>query len=194
MEIGLKFDGVVANSHLVKAFIAKERFGVDITAEQFRRGLVLTDGLLKREQYKEVERLVMDGSYPIPMVPEARMYLPLLSRYGNSVCIIVNDEREELDFANKWLAGRDLYDLSIFGASLGFPNREIHDGLDVYVDDNLEKLLPLVGLVPELIFFAQQGNGFEKEPECITRVASWPELYKHLWNKMRQELKKHQFA
>jgi hypothetical protein len=193
MEIALKFDGVVANSHLVKATIAKERFGIDIPVEQFRREIVLESGLLTREQYEEVDRLVLDGSYPIPMVPGAILYLPLLLG-RNSISIIIKNGGEEQIFVNKWLVGHELYDSLIFSAENAFPKRGAYGGLDVYVDDNVAKLLPLMGQVPNLIFFARQCCQSEEEPECITRVSSWVELYEHIWNKVREESKRHQPA
>jgi len=186
MKIDFDFDGVVVNSHPLKAIIAKERFGVDIPPEQFRREIVLAGGLLSREQYREVGRLAMNGSYPIPPVPEVFLYLSLLLNGKNLVRIVTSRTGEDLEFAKKWLAEHDLPDLPIIGTGYGLPKTEVCNESDVFVDDDLEKLLPLMGVIPNLLFFSWPWNAHEKEPDCIHRVSSWWDLYNHIWYDIRQ--------
>lgn len=185
MEIGLDFDGVIANSHPLKSIVAREKFGVDIPPEQFRRERVVEDSLLTREQYREVGRWAMDGSYPIPPVPDVLLYLPFLLHNKHSVRIVTSRTEGMLEFAKKWLAGYRIPELPIFGTGYGLPKTEACKGLDVYVDDDLEKLLPLMGLVPNLLFFSWPWNRHEEEPAGIVRVSSWWELYNHIWNEIR---------
>lgn len=180
MKIGLDFDGVIANSHPLKALAAKEKFGVEIPIEQFRKKVVVGTRLLTAEQYREVGVLAMNGSYPIPPVLDVLVYLPLLLRDRHLLSIITSRTKEALEFAKKWLAEYHLPDLPIQGVGYGLSKAKACEGLDVYIDDDLEKLLPLVGQVRNLLFFSWPWNLHEKQPVGITRVSSWYELYNHV--------------
>jgi hypothetical protein len=184
MKIGLDFDGVIANSHPLKAVVAKEKFGVDIPIEQFRKKVVVGTRLLTAEQYREVGIMAMNGSYPIPPVPDALLYLPLLLRDKHSVSIVTSRTEEMLESAKRWFAEYKLPGLPFLGTGYGLPKTKACEGLDIYVDDDLEKLLPLVGHVPNLLFFSWPWNLHEKEPAGITRVSCWWELY----NQIRYEI------
>lgn len=56
-------------------------------------------------------------------------------------------------------------------------------GLDLYVDDDFDKLEPLVGVVPHLFLFSWGYNAHEEVGTIAKRVASREGLYyaiKHL--------------
>jgi hypothetical protein len=177
MKICLNFGGVIANPYGIMADVSKEKFGAGISIEQFRRKTVVENNLLTWEQYQKVKREVMHELTAIPPVPGALLYLPLLLE-NHSVCVVTN-QVEEAEFVRKWFAMHGLRDCVVFNTN-HTSEAEIFKGLNVYVDDNLEKLLPLMGLVPNLLFFSGQSS--EEEPECITRLFSWPELYVHIWH------------
>jgi hypothetical protein len=179
MNIGLDFDGVIANSHPVKSEVARDKYGVEIPPERLRREPVISAGLLTREQYIEMGAIAMGGSYEIPPVHEALMYIPALINHGYELRIITSRSDAMLDVAEKWLK-RYAIAMPVCGVGYRVPKNQACQGLDVYVDDDLEKLLPLVGVVPHLLFFSWPWNAHEKEPAGITRVESWYDIYHHV--------------
>lgn len=179
MNIGLDFDGVIANSHPLKVIIAKKRFGVNILPEHFRRELVIERGLLTREQYRAVGVEAMDGSHLLPPVHESLMYLPVLLREKHSIRIITSRTEKMLDIAKNWLAEEKII-LPIQGTGYGLSKITACKGLDLYVDDDLEKLLSLIDKVKHLLFFSWPWNAHEKEPKGIERVSSWWEIYNYI--------------
>jgi uncharacterized HAD superfamily protein len=183
LNIGLDFDGVYANSHILKPIVANKRFGVDIPAENFRRKLVVESGLLTLEQYILVGREAMVGLHPIPLVDGATMYVKTLLAEKHSIRFITSRTEEFLEAAKKILCENGI-SLPIQGIGYGLSKTDACQSLDLYVDDDLEKLLPLSGKVEHLLFFSWPWNLYEKEPKEIQRVSSWWEIYNYIWDEI----------
>lgn len=177
MKIGLDFDGVIANSHQSKACIAKERFGVSIKLADFRKEIVVDRGLLTADQYREVGVLAMNGSHSIPVVEGAPLYIPLLLNDGHQLAVITSRTEEYLESGKVWMSENGFPDLAMTGVGYGLPKTQSCTGLDIYVDDDLEKLLPLIGVVRNLFLFSWPWNAHETEPREIIRISCWWELY-----------------
>lgn len=174
LEVGLDFDGVFANSHPVKALVAKEKFGVDIDPEFFRRENIIPLGILNEEQYKELGAISMGGTYPIPPVEGLLEHLPVLMQI-HMVRVVTSRSGGMLVAAQDWLKGHSL-ELPIRGVGYRVSKVDACKGLDVYVDDDLDKLVPMIGIVPNLFFFSWPWNKHEVAPNDIKRVWSWVEL------------------
>jgi len=178
LNLGFDFDGVLANSHPLKAVVAKEKFGVDIPPELFRRERVIAQGLLTREQYFDVGIEAMGGKHEIPPVEKAIPYMKSLMEI-HSVRIVTSRTGGMLDVASSWLYGHGITDVNIQGTGYGLSKTSACEGLDLYVDDDLEKLLPLIGIVPHLLFFSWPWNMHEKDSQVI-RVVSWREILEYI--------------
>ena len=175
MNIGFDFDGVIANSHPLKSIVARRMFGLDIPPEEFRRELIVSSGILTLAQYRSVSEEAMGGAYTIPPVADAVSYLRNLSR-KHPVKIVTSRTGGMLQEAMSWLYAHEFSDLNVVGTGYGLPKTEACRGLDLYVDDDLEKLLPLIGIVPNLLFFSWPWNEYEQEPYGIVRISSWQEI------------------
>ncbi len=179
MRIGSDFDGVIANTHMLKVWLAKEKMGIDVLPAEFRREKVVGRGLMTLEQYRTIGQGAMGGLYPIPEVEQATFYLHALAGHGYSIKLVTSRTGQMLEVAEMWLWEHCL-NFPIAGTGYGLPKNKECEGLDVYVDDDLEKLIPLIGTVKHLLFFSWPWNLYEIEPKEITRVGSWWEIYNYI--------------
>ena len=179
LNIGLDFDGVYVNTHVVKVDVAKEKFGVVVSPENFRRDFIVKNGILALDEYVLVGREAMNGSHPIPLVADSSLYLEILMREKHSIRFITSRTEELLETA-KAILRENRFDLLIQGTGYGLSKVTACEGLDLYVDDDLEKLLPLVGKVRHLLLFSWPWNAHEKEPKGIERISSWWEIYNYI--------------
>ncbi|HLC39014.1 MAG TPA: hypothetical protein VJJ80_02755 [Patescibacteria group bacterium] len=50
----------------------------------------------------------------------------------------------------------------------------------IYIDDDIDKLAPLVGIVPYLFLFSWPYNLAEDERNIAKRIFSWQEFYREI--------------
>ncbi len=182
MKIGLDFDGVISDCGKLKADCAKMLYGVDIPGGQFKRDLVIGNGWLTEEQYKEITKAVYyDRKFVsfLHPVDGALSCVPRLRGDGHTVLVITSREETNLEIAREWIE-RHRLPLELVGVGLHNSKAEAAMGLHVYVDDDLHKLKPLVGLVPNLFLFSWGHNQRFNEAGVAARVSSWKELYQKI--------------
>ena len=179
MKIGLDFDGVISDCGELKRLGAKLLFDKDIPAAKFKKEIIIGEGLLTAEQYRQVQQQVYGNREigiqmkPLPYVLEL---LPLLQE-GNLTEIKIVTARGNLEasIAVEWMK---LYGLKV---PLEFTDNqektEFCKGLDVYIDDDLEKLEPLVGVVPNLYLMSHPYNSNINVDGIATRVRDWPHFF-----------------
>lgn len=179
MKIGLDFDGVISNCGKLKAEYAKSAYGVEIPPTQFKKDVVIGNRLLSPDQYDQISTAVyftrevglrlepVDGLFPC---------LPRLMEDGHTVSVITSRMETDLEIAKEWSRKQGL-SLELIG--VGYRNSKAQHalGLDVYVDDDLHKLEPLVDVVPHLFLFSWGYNERLNEAGVAQRVLSWNELY-----------------
>lgn len=179
MRTGLDFDGVFSDCGKLKSKGAKQLYGVDILPAQFKKELVIGGGLLTTEQYRALQQriygtremgLLMD---PVPGVID---HLPKLLADGHDVRVITSRTGTELEIAKEWSRLQGLQ-LAFTGTGYGNSKADAASGLDLFVDDDLDKLAPLVGIVPHLFLFSWGYNEHVEAAPVAKRVASWDELY-----------------
>ena len=178
MKLGFDFDGVYAEVHTLKASLALSKFGVDIPVDQFERKWVVPN-LLTEDQYREINREVFLNRQSLPVILGSVPYTKLLLQENHSIGIFTSRYGESLRLAQE-LIGEYGLNLPVVGAGYGLSKVRVCKGLDVYTDDDLEKLIPLVGIVPHLLLFSSPQNLHEKIPKGITRVADWPAVYQRI--------------
>ena len=179
LHIGLDFDGVICDCGQLKSVAAERLFGVNIPAAEFKKELVVGRGLLTTEQYRFLQKEIY-GSLELGMaaepVPGMKDKLARLRADGHHVRVITSRTDETLDVARHWTARHGLT-LEFTGVGQGAPKTEAVRGCDLYVDDDLDKLQPLVGVVPHLYLFSWGYNRHVDATNVAARVASWEELY-----------------
>ncbi len=182
MKIGLDFDGVISDCGKLKADIAKRAYGANIPAAQFKKDIVLANRWLTPDQYDEISRAVYftrEVGLRLAAVDGVFSCLPRLMEDGHSVLVITSRMEIDLEIAKEWSKKQGL---SVELVGVGYRNSKARTalGLDVYVDDDLHKLEPLVGVVPHLFLFSWQYNERFNEGGVAVRVSSWEELYQRI--------------
>jgi len=180
MNIGLDFDGVMADTIDLKHKMAKEMFGVEgIPSERFKEYMVVGDGYMSKENYRKLMNTVC-GDRKIGVqakaVPGAVEYIKLLKQQDHNLTVISSRENEEFEVLKDWCKQRDL-DLKYISVGYGKDKIQYSGSLDVYIDDDLPKLKPLIGITRNLFLLTQVHNINHELPEGIRRVASWEEFY-----------------
>lgn len=177
-KIGFDFDGVIADTIHLKKRLAKELHGVSIPEEKFKEYMVIGEGYLTRAQYRALMTIVCGDpvlGVQASEVPGSIATLRALQQRGDQVRIITSRSESETNIIHRWLNERGL---SLECIAVGYGNDKIAavKGLDVYVDDDLPKLVPLIGHIPKLILFSHPHNERVIVPEAVVRVATWDEL------------------
>lgn len=179
MKIGIDFDGLLSDCGLLKSEAALELYGVEIHPHQFKRELVVGRGLLTHDQYRELQYKIY-GTRPLGFsmkpVPGAFVYIRQLLRDGHDLLVVTSRSGEQLAIAEEWTNDLGL-DLPFVGVGYGKSKAQAARGLDVFIDDDLDKLEPLVGVVPHRFLFSWGYNKHLSEGAVASRVASWQEFY-----------------
>ncbi len=179
LHIGLDFDGVLSDCGKLKSEAAKRFFGVDIPSEKFKKELVVGTGLLTLEQYRELQQIVYatrEVGLKAEPVEGMLIHLPRLLEEGHRVRIVTSRSGPQLEIAQEWALKRGLI-VDFIGMGYGKSKAGAAAGMDLYVDDDLDKLEPLVGVVPHRYLFSWGYNRHLDETGVASRVASWQELY-----------------
>ncbi len=180
MKIGLDFDGVISDRGKLKSDGAKKLYGVDIPPAKFKKEIVVGEKHLTAEQYRELQKVIY-GTREIGFLMEpvdgALNYLPRLIADGHTVLIITSRGKVELEIAKEWSIRQGLQ-LDFVGVGYGNSKAEAATGLDLYVDDDLDKLEPLVNVVPHRFLFSWGYNTHIDVGTTARRIASWGELHR----------------
>jgi len=182
MRIGLDFDGVISDCGQLKSMAAKRLYGLDIPPEKFKIELVIGEGHLTKEQYRELQRLIYGTrEYGFLMEPVAHMLesVARLLSLEHTLIVITSRGQIELEVAKDWSISRGL-SLDFVGVGPGVSKAEACVGLDAYIDDDLDKLEPLVGIVPHLFLFSWGYNSHVDVRKVAKRVGSWLEFCKEI--------------
>ncbi len=179
MRIGLDYDGVITDSRAQKHDLALARYGVDIPTPVFKWQHAVHGGLLTQAQYQDVQRTIhydQDANRTGPFLPGLEAYLPRIIAM-HEVRIVTARDGDSLRYARDRLKCAGI-DIPSTGVGHGRSKRDATRGLDVFVDDDLDKLEDLD--VPHRFLFTHEYNLHEELPEGIGRVYSWEDLYQKI--------------
>jgi len=178
MKVGLDFDDVVVRSHLLKSVLAENLFGIKIHPKNFQKKQILDTGILTQKQYEEIIRETFSGKYPLVSVRASVKYIFLLQENGHSVRIITRRSHADntLPPALEWFKAYNL-NIHVEGVGYGLSKTEACTGLDLFVDDDIHKLIPLVGVVRNLFHFVWPFDEHERLVDGVIRVNRWDILY-----------------
>ncbi|MCX6788239.1 MAG: hypothetical protein NT108_03725 [Candidatus Kaiserbacteria bacterium] len=180
MKIGLDFDGVISDCGRLKSDGARKLYGVDIPPAKFKKEIVVGEGHLTAEQYRNLQNVIY-GTREIGFLMEpvdgVLHFLPRLVADGHTVLIITSRGEPELKIAKEWSIRQGLR-LDFVGVGYGNSKAEAAIGLDLYVDDDLDKLADLIDVVPRRFLFSWGYNAHVDVGTIAKRVASWEELHR----------------
>ncbi|MEK7536103.1 MAG: hypothetical protein AAB590_03805 [Patescibacteria group bacterium] len=178
MKIGLDFDGVISNCGKLKSDGAKKLYGVDIPPAKFKKEIVVGEKHLAMDQYRELQKIIY-GTREIGFLMEpvdgVLHFLPRLIADGHTVLVVTSRGEVELEIAKEWSLRQGLQ-LNFIGVGYGNSKATAANGLDLYIDDDLDKLEPLIGVVPHRYLFTWGYNAHMNVGKIAKRVASWAEL------------------
>lgn len=179
MEIGLDFDGVIMDCGQLKSDGAKKIYGFNISPSQFKKEIVIGQGLLTAAQYRDLQKIIYETrevGFLMQPVSDVLIYLPKLIEQGHKVKVITSRENQALEIAQQW-SNRKGLNLNFVGVGYGNDKTGAATGLDLYVDDDLDKLTPLVGVVPHRFLFSWGYNAHINPGSVANKISSWRELY-----------------
>jgi len=185
MKIGIDFDDVIASTIHLKHWMAKEMFGVEgIPSHRFKESMVVEEGLMTKKQYRELMGKVC-GEREIGLqaspVEEADIYINKLKNDNHHLVVITSREGPEFAVAREWCETKG-YDMKYVSVGYGKDKKKATEGFDIYVDDDITKLLPLIGQVANLFLFSREHNIEVEIPAGVIRVNNWSELYTKIKN------------
>lgn len=185
MKIGLDFDGVIVDSAAMKARQIKSRFGVVLPHAVFHRGSIMRGGApgITFRQYNEAKRDVYwrapTASEMIP-IPGAIWYANKLADDGHSIFVISSRSRRAARFARSWCKQKRLPLTLVMGVGMDRMDKSEAArkcGLDVFVDNDLEKLILLGSVVRHKFLFTWHNNKHDDVGGVAERVFGWSGLY-----------------
>lgn len=183
MEIGLDFDGVISDCGKLKTYWAKELYGVDIPSERFKKELIIKDKILTLEQYRELQIQiygVREFGLLMEPVPGVLELAPKLQREGHNLSIITSRGEKESEIAREWMRKYGL-DIQLVGVGYGVSKADACNGLEVYIDDDLDKLKSVINVVPYRYLFSWGYNQHMEVPkEVARRINSWKSFYEEI--------------
>lgn len=180
MKIGLDFDGVISDCGKLKSDTAKKLYGLSIPPEKFKKEIVVGEGHLTTEQYLHLQKIIYGTREvgflmePVVGMIEAVSQLIVL---GHTLLVVTSRRNVTLEIAMEWSAKQGL-DLDFVGVGYGVSKAVACAGLDVYIDDDFDKLEPLVGIVPHRFLFSWGYNSHIETGAVAKRVSSWQEFHK----------------
>lgn len=180
MKIGLDFDGVISDCGRLKCEGAKKLYGIDIPPERFKTELVVGNGILTLEQYRYLQKQIYENrDMALAMLPVDGVaeFVPRLQQEGYDLMVVTSRNEAGCEIAKEWIRKQNLM-LKLVGVG-GEGKAGDCRGLDVYVDDDWDKLEPLLVVVPHLYLFSWGYNQLISIDDSL-RVHSWEELYEKI--------------
>lgn len=180
MNIGLDFDGVISDCGKLKSDGCKKLYGVNIPPAKFKKEIVVGEKYLTLEQYCKLQKIIYETreiGFLMEPVEGVLHFLPLLIAEGHTVLVVTSRGEVGLEIAKEWTAQQKMQ-LNFVGVGYGNSKASAASGLDLYVDDDLDKLEPLVGIVPHRFLFSWDYNSHAEIGDVCRRLASWEDLYR----------------
>ncbi len=184
MKIGLDFDGVISDCGQLKSYGARMLYGIEIPPERFKKELVVNSGILTLEQYRNLQKQIYETKeIGLTMLPVDGVleFVPRLYEEGYDLMVVTSrKEGPASEIAREWMRLKGL-NLHLVGVGSGVSKADACSGLDVYIDDDLDKLETLVDCVPNRYLFSWGYNQHIKiHKEIAKRINSWQHFYEEV--------------
>jgi len=182
VKIGLDFDGVISDCGKLKSEAGRKFYGLDIPPGQFKKELVIGGGHLTEAQYRSLQKRIYgteEFGLLMEPVPGALQHIETLLLAGHELTVVTSRSNESLQVAESWSARQGLK-IPFIGCGYNVTKAAACTGLDIFIDDDLDKLVPLVDIVPHRFLFSWGYNQHLKEGSVASRVCSWDNFFKHI--------------
>lgn len=183
MKIGLDFDGVISDCGKLKSGVAEKLYGVKIPPERFKKELVVDTGILTSEQYRHLQKQIygtQEFGFLMEPVKGVLEFVPRLKRDRHNLKIVTSRGEKELNIAREWMTNYGL-EIQLISSGVRMSKADACKGLDVYIDDDLDKLEPLIDIVPHRYLFSWGYNQHMEIPaEIAQRMNSWHHFYEEV--------------
>ena len=182
MKIGIDFDGVVADNVGLKIDYIRENFGIILTSSECKREIAVARGVPNDEYTKMLELIYNDPEVSLKAkeIPGALEKIRMLQAEHNYIEITTSRYDQGRENIQRWLEIRNAADIPVTNTS-NKSKKEFCRGCDIFVDDDLDKLEDLVGVVPHLFLFDMPYNQHVQVPEekgsKIARAYGWSGFY-----------------
>ncbi len=189
LKIGLDFDGVIADNGKLKSLAAKVLYSCEIPIHKFRRDILLRENMLTLEQYEYLRDQIYSKPHlglrmePVEGVLE---YLPKLQQEGFTPKVITSRNQQQWEIALQWMSNLGI-EIEAVPLGEGVSKVQACRGLDVYIDDDLNKLESLQGVVPHRFLFSHPYNEDLETGTIATRIHSWKSFYEEI-QKIAEEI------
>lgn len=175
-KFGIDFDGVISDSRAVKQQIVQEKFGVKIPLDLTGYEAVMKNGFITNDQYQELAVLMYESEIVMETEPVIGAVETIeVLRQSFDITIVTSRTQTGVDLAKRWCEINGLKGIEVVGTNRQEKTQAL-EGFEYFIDDSLKKLIPLIGLVPNLYLFSWPYNADEEVPAGIERVWSWKEL------------------
>lgn len=191
LRILVDFDNTMVKSALLKAFLAKKLFGVDIPPALFRKRMVVNSWkLLTKEQYQIIREKVyrdITTAYRLQPVDGSLHFVRALIDEGHFVACVTSLQGFGVKIAKEYFAWHKL-PIECYGVGYGKSKvkRAMALKADAFFDDDPHKLEKLAGAVPYLFLHDWLYNrSFRINPDIIERVGdeetcAWEKFYERI--------------
>jgi len=180
-RIGLDFDGVVANTPLLKSIVAKEVFNLDVSPQDMLASYIIEKNLMNIDSYHQLQQEIYfehpEWHKKLSALEGALKGIRTLQGDGHAVHCVTSRTPEAVSLAKQWVE-ENCVDIEVHDTE-GHPDKNeviMALSLDVFVDDDPQYLKPLIGLVPHLLLYSWKYNEGYDEEESITRTRSWSDI------------------
>ncbi|MBN2053161.1 hypothetical protein JW756_06675 [Candidatus Woesearchaeota archaeon] len=185
VNIGIDFDGVIADTWKIKVYLARKYFGMDLDPKNASKQRMLNQGV-SPEVYDQIFRRIMTSSkrYLVEPVPFSKDIINTL-HWGNKIYIITSRHDDEINYIDDWLNHVGIKYHKIINTSDTSKNDAcLKNQIRIFLDDDLYKLEEIRNDHIRLFLLRQPYNeDVEIKDKRITSVRDWREFYekaKHL--------------
>lgn len=175
MIVGLDFDGVILDRGKLMSAGVRMLYGVEVPPEKCTKEILVGEGYITMMQYSAIYRTREISIFMEPVYGFLHFLHRLLTD-GHSVRVITSRDGVALEIAEEWSISQGLK-LNFVGVGYGKSKADAATGLDLYVDDDINKLRPLIGVVSYRYLFSWSYNTHADTGEVAERIHSWAELY-----------------
>lgn len=181
LKIGLDFDGLIAAPDSLKAYYIQGLYGITVPYLEFKKEKIIEDGLVTVEEYHRIRDIVVSTNVGIlaDSIPDALIYILKLIREGHLLKVVTSRKKEGEEIVRRWLGIRGI-DIEVVGVGSSDKSEAVK-GLDVFFDNEVEKIKMLIGVVKNLYLFSNSFNRTgEDDDEMFKVLRSWKDFYEEI--------------
>ncbi|MEK7660151.1 MAG: hypothetical protein AAB343_03025 [Patescibacteria group bacterium] len=113
------------------------------------------------------------------LVPGVIEYTQQLLSEGHEISVVTSRSHTMIDIAQEW-SWRNGLTFNFVGVGYGNSKADVARGLACYIDDDLDKLVPLRDIVPHRFLFSWGYNAHVDVGNVARRISSWEEFYNEI--------------